>query len=338
MGWLRVFSVIVVLGFLVLFSIFLSSFKERGEERLGVELYEVLDELEAEGIKPVSRGEVFLKGKAVWAYGSTVRDYGVNLVVDELNRLGVKHVFLLVKGTSGTIVKEVLSELTPKAHEKGISVHAWIVCFSDASWTSGKPSPESYEYRKYLLRVISGFLTMNMSGSFVDGIHLDYVRYSGNAQDKYSHVSSFVREARILIDRVAPGTVLSIASKAENYASKTALFNSALFYGQNYTDLANYVDLFCPMTYYLDYSVTPDDFGIAGKWFRELTGKPVFAGIQLHPSEASSTRGRSPTPNEIQRSLESCLRNEIEGAIFFRLEFILQSPEIQEVVSRYYSD
>ncbi|MBO3798279.1 MAG: hypothetical protein QXI42_06160 [Thermoproteota archaeon] len=92
------------------------------------------------------------------------------------------------------------------------------------------------------------------------------------------------------------------------------------------------------MTYYLDYSVTPDDVGIAGKWVRELTGKPVFAGMQLHPSEASSTKGRSPTPSEIQRSLESCLRNEIEGTVFFRLEFILRSPEIQEVILRYYSD
>lgn len=328
MSWLRVFSVTLILSFLVLFAIFTLSFKEKEGERIGLELNEVLDELESKNIKPVRRGGLLLRGKAVWAYGSTVREYGVNRTIDELDRLGIKHIFLLVKGTSGTINKEVLSELTPKAHEKGISVHAWIICFSDSSWTSGKASPDSYEYRKYLLRVISEFLTMNMSGNFVDGIHLDYVRYPSNAQDKYSYVSSFIREVRILIDRVAPGTVLSIASKAENYVSKTALFNSALFYGQNYTDLANYVDLFCPMTYYLDYGVTPDDVGIASKWVKELTGKTVFAGIQVHPSEASSTKGRSPTPSEIQCCLESCLRNGLDGVIFFRLEFILQRPEI----------
>jgi len=104
-------------------------------------------------------------------------------------------------------------------------------------------------------------------------------------------------------------------------------------YGQNYVDLANYIDLFCPMTYYLDYRITPDDVGIAGKWVKKLTGKPVFAGIQIHPSEASSTRGRSPTPDETRRSLESCFKNGADWIVFFRLGFFLQSPGIQEEAS-----
>jgi len=278
----------------------------------GKELEEVLEEIKKQGIKPVPRSKIPLKGKAFWVWGTTVREYGVDHVIEKALSVGAKHIFLLVRGTSGEVVKEVIKELLPKAHEKGMYVHAWIVCFSSES-------PESYVYRKYLLKVILEFLLLNSSGHFVDGIHLDYIRYGGFAREKWQYVSSFVKEVRILIDTVAPNTVLSIASKAENYNSKQDLLDSALFYGQNYTDLAKYVDLFCPMTYYLDYNVPPEAIGPAIKWIKEVTGKSVFAGVQIYPGP----NYREPTPDEIKRCIKAAIENGADGVIFFRLGAVL---------------
>lgn len=322
-----------------LFDFILSNsfLKENNNLKVNSEINEVLSELKTKNVKPIQRKEVLLKGKAFWIWGSTVQEQGIDNILNNLSDLRIKHVFLLVKGVSGRINKDVLFQLIPKAHEKKMYVHAWIVCFSDKSWSYEKVSPESYEYRKYLLNIISEFLLLNSSGHFVDGIHLDYIRYSGGAQDKCRYVSSFVREVRTLIDGIAPGTILSIASKVESYTSKNTLFDSALVYGQNYIELAKFIDLFCPMTYYLDYNVTPEKVGVAAKWVKELTDKPVFAGIQLHPSEHPSTKGKKPTPDEIKRNLEACLENKVDGVIFFRYyEYILED-QVREIISRYYN-
>lgn len=296
-------------------------FIKLGEKKLGDELEEVLKELEDRGVKPVPRGSVTLRGKACWVWGVTFRDYGVDYVIDKVVKLGIKHVFVLVKGISGSVVKDVIKEVLPKAHERGVYVHAWIVCFKDESKPNA--SPDSYDYRKYLLEVILDFLLLNSSGHFINGVHLDYIRYGGFASHKWKLVSSFVKEVKELINRVAPGTVLSIASKAEKYDSKVELLDSALFYGQNYEDLRKYVDLFCPMTYYLDYDVPPNLVGLAAKWVKEVTKKPVFAGIQLYPSEHPSTKGKEPELSELLSCLNSCLENGIDGVIFFRLGILL---------------
>lgn len=309
---------LLLIIFAILFAFY---FVKLREKRPGEELKEVLKELEEKEIAPIPRGPVILKGKACWVWGTTFREYGVDYVVDKMAELGMRHVFVLVKGTSGSVAKDVISEVLPKAHEKGIYVHAWIVCFKDKSRVDA--TPDSYSYRKYLLEIILTFLLLNSSGHFVDGIHLDYICYGGFAHNRWRVISSFVREVRELIDRIAPGTILSIASKAEKYDSKADLLESALFYGQNYEDLSEYVDLFCPMTYYLDYNIPPDFIGIAARWVKEVTKRPVFAGIQVHPSEHPETEGKEPEPSELLSCLTSCLENGVDGVVFFRFKMLL---------------
>jgi len=84
-------------------------------------------------------------------------------------------------------------------------------------------------------------------------------------RNKWKAVSSFVNETRVLNDKLSLGAVLSIASKAESYGTPEEPFDSALYYGQNYTNLAKYVDLFRLMTYFLDYNVLPEDVGQAAR-------------------------------------------------------------------------
>jgi len=315
-----IFIVIILTGSILL--IFLV-FSRSDKEGYGNEVAIVLKELREKGVKPVPRKNFELKDKAIWAWGSTVRNIGINKTINILLEANIKHIFLLVKGVSGSVVKEIILEILPIAHRNGIYVHAWIVCFNDKSHSYSRP--DSHEYRLYLLRIIADFLLLNSSNNFVDGIHLDYIRYPGNGD--WKSVSSFVNETRILIDSIAPGTFLSIASKAESYSSKIDLAESALYYGQNYTDLARYVDLFCPMTYHRDYGVDPSSVGIAAKWVKELTHRKVFAGIQLHPDSSNIF----PSKDEVREALNSCLNKDINGIIFFSLEHLVN--KINEYLS-----
>lgn len=310
--------IIILIIFAILFAFYLIELRKR---RPSEELKEILKEIEEKGIRPIPRKFIPLEGKACWIWDSTFREYGVDYVIDKIGELGIKHIFVLVKGTGGSVVKEIVSEVLPKAHERGMYVHAWIVCFKDRSRADA--TPDSYSYRKYLLEIILDFLLLNSSGHFVDGIHLDYICYGGFAHHRWRAISLFVKEVRELIDKVAPGAILSIASKAEKYDSKTDLLESALFYGQSYEDLSKYVDLFCPMTYYLDYNIPPNLVGIASRWIKEVTKKPVFAGIQLHPSEHPETEGKEPELDELLSCFTSCLENGINGVIFFRFEMLL---------------
>ena len=52
-----------------------------------------------------------LRGKAIWCWETTVVENGSENIVDVCKSLGIKHLFILVKGTSGTIVKETIAEI-----------------------------------------------------------------------------------------------------------------------------------------------------------------------------------------------------------------------------------
>ena len=53
-----------------------------------------------------------------------------------------------------------------------------------------------------------------------------------------------------------------------------------------FNELAKYVDMFMPMTYYLNYDVKPEDVVNEALWVKELTGRATLASVQLHPRES----------------------------------------------------
>jgi len=284
---------------------------------------ELIRKILSDVVKIAERRRTPTKGKAIWTWGRTVVNYGIDNIVKMCIQLNIKHIFLLVKGVSGKVTYNVLQKLLPIARENDIYVHAWIVCFEDQ--LNPNSSPDSPAYRKYLLEIIGKTLSIDFQGYYIDGVHLDYIRFHGYAWEKWNTISIFVGEVREIIDKFAPKAILSIASKAEKYSSKEEIIESALFYGQKYRDLARCVDVFCPMTYYLDYGVKPEDVGKAAKWIKEETRKPVFAGIQLHPSENPTTKGRIPTTEEVENCLKSCENNEVDGVVFFEMRYLIEN-------------
>lgn len=283
---------------------------------------------DAAGPRAPTQPAVPLAGHGAWVWWQTVDRYGADEVVRVLHESGVEHLFVLVKSISGEVRDSHLDELLPAAHASGMYVHAWFGSFRDDRLDPPYVDPADPAYRAYLLDVISGFLRPRASGHSIDGVHLDYVRYRRDAPQT-APVTSFVAEVRSLIDEIAPGTVLSAATKAEGFESPAGLAASARHYGQEYADLARYIDLFCPMTYHLDYGVSPTEAVRAAGWVAELTGRPVLAGIQLHPGPA----GNSPTVAELREGLGAARVVGLPGVVFFRAENLITSADYREAAA-----
>jgi uncharacterized lipoprotein YddW (UPF0748 family) len=144
--------------------------------------------------------------RGVWLWGSTVREMGkdgVVTVIDDLRNSGFTDIFLLVKGESGVVgypsrvalstVKtegDLLKAIIAEAHKSRMKVHAWFVVNGDAAWTakhpedmmvhlkngptSGRVSPLAPNYQKYIKDLIREII----DNYDIDGVHLDYIRYS----------------------------------------------------------------------------------------------------------------------------------------------------------------
>ena len=149
------------------------------------------------------------EARAVWIWGSTVRNAGVEAVADALQAAGITDAILLVKGTAGTVSYpsaiapaaapvDTLGPFTEACHSRGIRVHAWLNYHQDddfsartakkySIWHHGKFGAPAYPqndgrvcplraqegYNAYFLSIVDEIL-----GRYpVDGIHLDYIRY-----------------------------------------------------------------------------------------------------------------------------------------------------------------
>ena len=142
-----------------------------------------------------------------WIWSSTVADAGADGAAEIIGRcsdLGVTDVYLLVKGTAGTISwlktdytdslartdRDILQEVIDAAHPLGIRVHAWLCDLEDAAYKASHPeagvwhyvrerdnniiNPYDEGYRAYMCDLVTELVT----NYGIDGLHFDYIRYN----------------------------------------------------------------------------------------------------------------------------------------------------------------
>lgn len=142
-----------------------------------------------------------------WIWGDTLADAGVDGTKTIINRcaeMGITDIYLLVKGTSGTIGwlktsytdnlsrtdRDILQEVIDLAHPHGIRVHAWVCNMEDKAYKAAHPesgmwhyvrgrdnnriNPYDEGYQAYMCSLVTE-LIQNYD---VDGIHFDYIRYN----------------------------------------------------------------------------------------------------------------------------------------------------------------
>jgi len=154
----------------------------------------------------------------------------------------------------------------------------------------------------------------------IDGIHLDYIRYSGSGDNAaYLHpggteaITSFVQRVNVAVKAIKPKVAISAALMPE-------CSTNAKYYGQDYTKLAPYLDFLVPMIYKGNYKKDSAWIGTTTKWIVEHSGgKPVVAGLQTYRSDNDLTQIPA---NELNEDIAAAINNKASGYALFRYGLI----------------
>ena len=268
-------------------------------------------------------GTSYSKVKAVWIPS----DYVSSLNVTALQNLGITDVFVKSNLISTPSYSSVLTAILQKLKGTNIRVHAWITCFKDTNgdWID----PANKTQQDFLINSITG-IVKNYN---VSGINLDYVRYSGSGSNTAGEsgtatITAFVQ----LVYNTVKSINSSVAVSADLMPEGSA---NAYYYGQNYTQLAQYLDFLVPMIYKGNYgynsSVGTSSSGKNGtSWIAstvayivsQSNGTPVIAGLQTYRSDKNVTA--IPT-SELQNDIDAAINNGSSGYALFRYGLINSS-------------
>ncbi len=158
----------------------------------------------------------------------------------------------------------------------------------------------------------------------IDGINLDYVRYPGNAyksSGSTAAVTSFVQKVYDAVKSIKPKVAVSADLMPEGKMN-------AYYYGQNYTQLAKYLDFMVPMIYKGNYGYNSstgtnsngksgaDWIGSTVKYIvSQANGTPVIAGLQTYRSDKNV---KAIPASELQSDIKAAGDNGASGYALFR--------------------
>ena len=226
-----------------------------------------------------------------WVFGSDMTT--VNL--ETMKKYGVTDIFLNFYALEKHGKSSVESWIK-KAKTQGINVHLWVQCFYNGDWINPKTTnltSKLNEIKKYA--ALEG----------LTGIHLDYLRYPGNAYKTSGGadaITAFVKKVR----SQNPKTFLSCAVMPENDDCK-------YYYGQDIPALGKIVDCILPMQYKGNYEAGSSWLASTTKYFSKYA--TVWSGLQTYKSDDDPTVLSS---SELLSDCKTCLNNGASGVILFR--------------------
>lgn len=255
--------------------------------------------------------------RAYWIWGSTLP------YVDlwSLKNQGITDIFVLMKGTSGTLNYGIIDQAILACSDKGIRVHAWMICFKDYGMnTNGWVDQKNEAYQAYLLGIVQNLANRQ----YLSGIHLDYVRYSGVASAGHAAyqnggtevITDFVSHVRDRVDLVRsqfPDN--SFYLSAAVMPIESWIGDNEYYYGQDYAKLSQYLDFLVPMIY-------EGNFHKDNAWIASTTSIivnavkiPVIAGLQNYHGDDNI---EMLSADELQADINSALANGAKGYAIFR--------------------
>ena len=231
-----------------------------------------------------------MKNFGYWVFGADMLK--VNL--ETLKKNGVTDLFLNYYAFE-THGESKVTAWIKKANAQKINVHIWVQCFYNGKWINPKTAnltSKLNEIKKYAK--ISG----------VKGIHLDYLRYPGNAYKTSggsTAITNFVKKVR----SQNPKVFLSCAVMPETECKK--------YYGQDIDALSKTVDVIVPMQYKGNYNGGTSWLKSTTKFF---SGKAkIWSGLQTYKSDDNPTKL---TASELLTDAKTCISNGAKGVILFR--------------------
>ena len=231
--------------------------------------------------------------------------------VTELKKEGVTDLFVLTnKQTPTSTLKPFIDAFSGS----GIKINAWITCFKnrEGKWFDPGKNP-------VLVDELINKITSIATNYNVDGIHLDYVRYPGTAY-RYSNaantVTSFVQRINGKIQNINNKNILGKHRILLSAALMPECNINSYSYGQNYGQLAPYLDFLVPMIYKGNYNQNTNWIAATTHYIKiHANGKPVVAGLQSYSSDSN------PIPlsaSVLKSDINAALTNGSSGFILFK--------------------
>lgn len=231
-----------------------------------------------------------MKNFGYWVFGSDMKT--VNL--ENLKKYGVTDIFLNYYALEKHGKSSVESWIK-KAKTQGINTHLWVQCFYDGDWINPKTTNLNAK-----LKEIKNYASI----TGVYGIHLDYLRYPGNAYKTSGGadaITNFVKKVR----SQNPNVFLSCAVMPET--------DCKYYYGQDIDALSKTVNCIIPMQYKGNYQSGESWLKSTTKFF---SGKAkIWSGLQSYKSDDDPTKLSA---KEILSDAKTCLSSGAKGIVLFR--------------------
>jgi len=217
-----------------------------------------------------------------------------NVDLTKLKKNGVTDIFLNYYALTAHGESKVAAWIK-KAKENNINIHIWMQCFYDGKWINPARSNLTSKIKE---------ATKYAKMKNVKGVHLDYLRYPGDAyktRGGADAVTEFVSKIR----KANQDTFLSCAVMPES--------QSEYYYGQNIEALGKLVNAVIPMQYKGNYNAGTD-------WLKTTTTNfskkaTIFSGLQSYKSDDNPAKLSS---KELLNDAKTCLNNGASGVILFR--------------------
>ncbi len=245
-------------------------------------------------------------GYGYWVYSSDMKSVDLNKLASQ----GTTDLFLNFKAVSDPGQSAVESWIA-SANKLGMNVHIWMQVFYEKStgWTNpvvnGKPNEAFFEKK---ITEAQGYAKIKG----VSGIHLDYLRYPGNAYKTTggtAAISQFVEDATEAVHNIDSDIIVSGALMPETTSN-------AYYYGQDYAVLSKYLDVVVPMIYKGNYGKTSTWITSTTKWFVDNSkGAYVWAGLQGYKSDDDVTKLSA---SAITTDAQAALNGKAPGVLIFR--------------------
>ena len=225
-------------------------------------------------------------------------------------KAGLTDVYVLTSVSDGDTSK--LRSVASMCKNTNIRVHAWIICF--------KPGA-SFDISISRQTAVKNFIKKVIKLSGVDGVCLDYVRYSGSNPRIVNPnvITNFVKDVYNIVKSNNKNQLVNIAVFAEKGSTKT-------YYGQDYAALSPYVDVMLPMAYKYDYTPTR-------AWLKDVTNyvvkqakySYVVTTLQTYKEVGGSTPKLS--TSEIEGDARAVMQAGSYGYCIFRYGLLYSYPK-----------
>lgn len=208
-----------------------------------------------------------------------------------------------------------------RARQKGMKVHIWFQCFyKDGKWINPVDDENNRYKQEYFDEVIGRARHYVSLG--VDGIHLDYIRFGGTAHKHNPSeeitatgcVTEFCRQISEALRAMNPRIVLSAALMPEP--------DSEHYYGQDPSQMGQYLDILMPMIYYHCDSYRPHgaEWALSAADHFATRGAPakVWAGITTY-EDNDTTQVVPMSAQKIRNDARMFVRrSKASGVVLFR--------------------